>query len=96
MTREQVIERLKKCDCDYAILTIDVWDENNELVYPKEKVIVSVLETINPMNFIGKAYTTFESIRDFRENSVFGENEARASYCKYYFGDIHEMDLHYE
>ena len=90
MDKNQAILQLRQMVCKYAELTIDVWCDG-QLVYPDEKVIVSVLETQNQSDFIGKAYCVFDSIMDFRENSVFGEQEARETYCSYYFGEIHEI-----
>jgi hypothetical protein len=92
MTREQALVVLRNAPCKYAVLTLDVCS-GGEVCYPREKVVVSVLETQNPFANIGKYFTTFESIKDFRENSVFGEAEARKTYCNYYFGEIYEIDL---
>lgn len=89
MTREQALSLLRKTPCKYAEVIVDVWSVGDtEPCYPKEKIIVSVLETQDFTKFIGKAYTTFNSLRDFRVNSVFGEQEARKTYCRYYFGNI--------
>ena len=69
---------------------MDVWSVGKESkpCYPKEKIIVSVLETQDFTKFIGKAYTTFNSLRDFRVNSVFGLDEAKKAYTRYFFGNI--------
>ena len=95
MTREDVIKLLNTTPCKYAILTIDVLDDYGVLIYPNEKVIVSVLETQVIHDWIGKAYCVFDSIRDFRVNSVFGVSEARSAYCNYCFGGIHNIEYVY-
>ena len=87
MTKEVAIDLLKKVPCKYAEVIVDVW-RGGQLIYPNEKVIVSVLETQIQQDFIGKAYCVFDSIRDFMQDSVFGEQEARKTYCRYYFGNI--------
>jgi len=87
MTKKETIDLLKKAPCKYAEVIVDVWC-GGQLIYPNEKVIVSVLETQDFTKFIGKAYCVFDSIRDFMEHSVFGEQEARKTYCRYYFGNI--------
>ena len=97
MTRETAINLLKKTACKYAVLTIDVWSVGKETTpcYPNEKVIVSVMETQDQTKFYGKAYTTFESIREFREHTSFGLAEARKNYNRYYFGNIAKIEYKY-
>jgi len=94
MTKNEAIMAMREVPCKYAILTLDVWS-NDELIYPNEKVVVSVLETQDPFANIGKYYTTFESIKDFRENSVFGKAEAKKYLTRYYFGDIKRINYFY-
>ena len=93
MTKNEAVKLLKTLPCRYAEVVTDVWATNGGIIYPKETIIVSVLETQNPYDekFFGKVYTTCESIRDFRENCVFGEDEARKHYCNYYFGNIYSV-----
>lgn len=91
MTKEKIIELLKKSRCKYAIVTLDVC-AGNEVIYPNEKVVVSVLETQDPCKYIGKTYAVFDSIRDFKENSVFSLKEARKAYCHYYFDNARRID----
>lgn len=91
MTREKIIELLKKSKCKYAIVTLDVCS-GNKVVWPDEKVVVSVRETQDPSEYIGKTYAVFDSIRDFKEHSVFGLKEARETYCRYYFDNARRID----
>lgn len=95
MTREIVVNQLKKVPCSYAMITVDVC-RGGQVVYPNEKVVISVLETQDPMSFIGKSYCVFDSIKDFRKNSIFGEDEARKAYCRYYFGNISKIEYFYK
>ena len=95
MTREKIIELLKKSKCKYAIVTLDVC-AGNEVIYPDEKVVVSVLETQDRYKYIGKTYAVFDSIRDFKENSVFSLKEAREAYCRYYFDNARRIDYFYK
>lgn len=92
MTREDAINELKKSTCKYAELTVDVLNAHGNVVYPNEKMIVSVLETQNTEDFYGKAFCVFNSIKDFRENSVFGIKEAKKTYSRYCFGDIKSIN----
>lgn len=94
MTREEAIKELKKSDCKYAILTVDVWS-GNELTYPNEKVVVSVLESQDMMDFFGRAYTVFGCLSDFVTSSVFGLEESKKNYTSYYFGDIKKINFFY-
>ncbi len=90
MTREEAADKLKMINGDYATIIVDVCSDN-EVTYPKERVIVSLLKPQNRKDFIGKAYCVFDSIKDFVSNSVFGKKEAEKYYCKYYFGNIHSV-----
>lgn len=90
MTREEAADKMKMLNCDYATVVVDVCS-NDEVTYPKEKVIVSLLKPQNRKDFIGKAYCVFDSIKDFVSNSVFGKREAEKYLCKYYFGEIHAV-----
>ena len=90
MTREEVADRMKMLNCDYATIVVDVCS-NGEVVYPKEKVIVSLLKPQDRKDFIGKAYCVFDDIKDFVSNSVFGKKEAEKYYCRYYFGEIYAV-----
>ena len=94
MTREEAIMAMREVPCKYATLTVDVWS-NDELIYPNEKVVVSVLETQDRMAFFGKAYTVFDSIKDFKQSSVFGKKEAKKYLTRYYFGDIKKINYFY-
>jgi len=91
MTREEAIKELKTSNARYAELVIDICATNGGIVYPKEKVIVSILETQDRYDF-SDIYTCFDSIRDFKKHSVFGEKEARKYLSNYYFGDIHSIN----
>lgn len=91
MTREKIIELLKKSKCKYAIVTLDVC-AGNKVVWPDEKIVVSVRETQDASEYIGKAYAVFDSIRDFKEHSVFGLKEAGETYCRYYFDNARRID----
>ena len=95
MTREKIIELLKKSKCKYAIVTLDVC-AGNEVIYPDEKIVVSVRETQDRYKYIGKTYAVFDSIRDFKENSVFSLKEAREAYCRYYFDNARRIDYFYK
>ncbi len=98
MTKNEALEQLKQMNCKYAELVVDVW-QVGEITpcYPKETIIVSVLETQNPYDekFFGKVYTTCESIRDFKENCIFGEAQARKHYGRYYFQNIQSITPKY-
>ena len=95
MTREVAINLIKKTNCRYAELTVDVLSRYGNTVYPNEKVIVSNLETQVQTDYIGKAYCVFDSIKDFKKNSVFGIKEAREHYTNYCFGNISRIDYIY-
>lgn len=95
MTREQAIELLKKSTCKYAEVITDVMNVKGEIIYPNEKLIVSVLETQVRANFIGKCYCVFDSIKQFKIASVFGIEEAKKFYSRYFFGDIKEINYKY-
>ena len=91
MTKKDLIQLLKTTSCKYAEVVVDILDRNGNLVYPDEKIIISVLETQVREDFYGKAYCVFNSIRDFRESAIFGIDDARKYMSGYCFGNIKEV-----
>lgn len=91
MTKKDLIQLLKTTSCRYAEVVVDILDRNSNLVYPDEKIIISVLETQVREDFYGKAYCAFNSIRDFRESAIFGVDEARKYMSAYCFGNIKDV-----
>ena len=96
MTKEDVIKKLQNSRCKYAVVVTDVHSTgNNSIVWGKDRIIVSVLEMQNPAKFFGNSYCVCNSIRDFRENCVFGLAEAKKHFCRYYFGEIYDVIENY-
>ena len=88
MTKKDLIQLLRRTACRYAEVVVDVLDRNGSLVYPDEKIIISVLETQLREDFYGKAYCVFNSIKDFRESAIFGVDEAYKYMSGYCFWNI--------
>ena len=88
MTKKDLIQLLRNTACRYAEVVVDVLDRNGSLVYPDEKIIISVLETQLREDFYGKAYCVFNSIKDFKVSAIFGVDEAYKYMSGYCFGDI--------
>lgn len=91
MTKKDLIQLLRRTACRYAEVVVDILDKNGNLVYPDEKIIISVLETQVREDFYGKAYCVFNSIKDFKLSAIFGVDEARKYMSAYCFGDIKEV-----
>lgn len=100
MNKEEVINILKDNTTEYpsgiANIKCDI-ASNGQICYPDESILV-ILDN-SPDAAVADDqikhhhhWTTCDSIEDFNEGIVYGEQEAREHYCNYYVSDFKSVE----
>lgn len=88
MTKEEVINKLQVMKCSIAIIRCDIAC-NGVVCYPKENFLVCLHNNPDKSKInTYKHWSVCNSIDDFNEGVVYGEQAARESYCRYYVNDF--------
>jgi hypothetical protein len=92
MNKKEVIKALKELECEIAEVICDI-SRNGNVVHPNESILVSLVsepcndDLVQP----NQHWYWCESIDDFDDNVVYGEDEARKAYCDHYVSEFKEV-----
>ena len=99
MNKKDVIEKLRSAEYKSGIAEVicDI-SSNGQVCYPNESILVLLWgygeddsacddDQIIQQNH----YTICEGVEDFNEGIVYGLEEARKNYCKYYVSEFKEV-----
>ena len=94
MDKREVINKLNTLDCEIAEVICDITTMADAICcYPNESVLVFLVEQPSNDDLIknNKHWTICESVDDFNEGIVYGEDEAKKAYCNYYVSEFKEV-----
>jgi len=92
MNKEQVIKALSDMECEIAEVICDI-SRGGSVVFPNESILVSLVSEPSNDDLVknNEHWYWCESIDDFNEGIVYGEDAAREAYCNHYVSDFKEV-----
>jgi hypothetical protein len=89
MNKQEAIKALESASCEIAEVICDI-SRGGSVVYPDESILVQLVSEPSNDGLIKreKHWTVCESISDFKAGIVYGEREAKETYCKHYVSNF--------